>query len=156
VYHALTGIRQNIMDNMPSAADQKLKKRLVVSIVIGVVLLGAVFGVAAWLKQRGFIGMSSVAVTDVRRAEILVLATKDTGANVHALTIRVSGEIEGQATLTLILNGEPYKTEQLTGKISFEWGGDWYADTAEIRYEPVNVQSGNVKLQYRFHDSIEW
>ena len=33
----------------------------------------------------------------------------------------------------------------------FEWGGDWYAETATVRYEPAGVRSGKVVLHYRFH-----
>jgi len=50
----------------------------------------------------------------------------------------------------LLLHGEPYKVAKLSGKVDFEWGGDWYAETAEIRYEPEDVRSGKVVLYYRF------
>ena len=51
----------------------------------------------------------------------------------------------------MLLGGEPYKVKKLSGKVNFEWGGDWYSETAEIRYEPVKVRSGRLILHYRFH-----
>jgi hypothetical protein len=43
---------------------------------------------------------------------------------VYGINIRGSGNIDGEATISLILNEEPYKTEKLKGLVSFNWGGD--------------------------------
>jgi len=108
-------------------------------------LLAAI--IAAWLLWH-FVSMSSV--SDARQAKTLVLAT---GSNelVHSITIHGSGKIDEDATITLIGNGKPYKVEQLSGDIDFEWSGDWYSTTSEVRYQPVNVRAGEVVLRYRFH-----
>jgi len=49
-------------------------------------------------------------------------------------------------------NEKPYKTEKLSGKVEFHWGGDWYADTAEIRYNPITVNSSQFKIIYSFKE----
>ncbi len=71
---------------------------------------------------------------------------------IHAIHIRCSGTIDGQAQISLILNGKPYKTEDISGKVSFTWGGDWYSDSAEIQYKPEKVGSGVLNFRYSFKD----
>ena len=95
--------------------------------------------------------MPSVVVSDVRQPETLVLGKKTGNPYTYGITIRGSGEIDGEAKISLLLNGEQYRVEKLSGKVDFEWGGDWYSETAEIRYEPGNVRSGKLLLRYRFH-----
>lgn len=94
-----------------------------------------------------------LAVGDATSPNRFVL-TKPAGRGpVHSLTVSGTGRIEGEATISLLLNGQPYKTEKLSGPVSFRWEGDWYADTAEVRYEPRSVQSGRLVLRYKFHST---
>lgn len=90
----------------------------------------------------------SISVRDVRQAETLVLGTKD-GRLVSRISIQGSGRIDGDATITLLSEGKPYWVKELTGPVDFVWGGDWYDETAEVRYEPGNVRSGELVLRYR-------
>ena len=66
------------------------------------------------------------------------------------MSLRATGQLDGQATFTLMLNDKPYSVDRADGPVFFEWGGDWYADTAHIRYEPDNVKAGSVTLHYSF------
>ena len=91
-------------------------------------------------------------IKDVQKPEVIMLHKKSYQGGVYALTIICSGYINGNAKLILILNGEPYKTENLSGKIKFQWGGDWYSDSAEIRYEPDSVKEGKLHIKYIFRD----
>lgn len=92
----------------------------------------------------------SVSIADTGKDQVVVLK-KDSGlGKVYALSIQGHGNIDGKATIMLMLNGKPYKTEHLENKVNFEWGGDWYLDEAEIRYIPKNVSSGNISLEYNF------
>jgi len=70
---------------------------------------------------------------------------------VYSIALRGSGAIDGEVTISLMLNGSVYKVEHLTGTVSFVWAGDWYSDTAGVRYEPKAVMSGKVVLEYAFH-----
>lgn len=128
------------------------------------VLLSALLLALGWLGTTD-VKTPSVTVRDVRQPETLLLGTKSVAHSSYALSsngqcirthstyginIKGSGDIDGQATISLLLNGAPYKVARVSGKVDFEWGGDWYAETAEIRYEPVNVRSGEVIVHYRF------
>jgi hypothetical protein len=120
-------------------------------LLAGGLLLAALLAIAVWFLCAPDILMPSVTITDVRQPGSLVLGKETGNAYTHGITIRGSGEIDGEATISLLLNGKPYKVAKLRGKVNFEWGGDWYSETAEIRYQPANVQSGKVVLQYRFY-----
>jgi hypothetical protein len=74
----------------------------------------------------------------------------DAGKHVVSLDIRGTGSIKGKAEIQLMLDGKPYRTEPLQGAVSFRWGGDWYSSTAEIHYRPLNVEGGQIRLQYHF------
>lgn len=91
-------------------------------------------------------------VADITKDDTIVLTKKTSQGPIQSFSIAGSGKINGQAEITLILNGKPYKTETLSGPIKFRWGGDWYSDNAEIRYTPVSVTEGNLKLKYGFND----
>ncbi len=66
--------------------------------------------------------------------------------------IHCYGKLDGEAKLILMLNGAPYKTASMKGKVDFTWGGDWYADTMELTYQPSNVMSGQLVIDYTFSD----
>src|SRR4051794_17060235 len=110
-------------------------KKLIVTIVL---LVAASVALAGWAFSS-----PSVSVRDVREAESLILGQATGNHHTWGISIRGSGRIDGEATITLLLAGQPYKVEKLSGEVDFEWGGDWYSETAEVRYEPANVRSGN-------------
>jgi hypothetical protein len=92
----------------------------------------------------------SVTVQDVRKAETLVLGQETGEHHTSGIWVHGSGYIDGEATISLQLGGTPYKVAKLAGKVDFTWGGDWYSETAEVRYEPAPARSGHVVLRYRF------
>ncbi len=94
----------------------------------------------------------SVDVTDVTKAETLTISKKPGQGGVYAISIRARGKIDGEAEISLLLNGAPYRTERIAGDVALEWGGDYYADDAEIAYTPINVRGGHLRLLYRFKD----
>jgi hypothetical protein len=82
-----------------------------------------------------------------------ILLKKDSGqGNIHGIFVRGSGKLGGEARISLLLNGKPYKFETLSGPIDFKWGGDWYSDEAKILYEPIHATSGQLILQYSFKE----
>jgi hypothetical protein len=95
----------------------------------------------------------SAHVSDPTRPETILL-TKQAGQDaIHNIDIRTRGSIVRSARIQLILNGGIYKEEVVNGKFNFTWGGDWYADDAEVRYIPDGVTSGSVSFNYTFHDN---
>jgi hypothetical protein len=91
-----------------------------------------------------------VSVADVKKEEIVVLRKEPNQGNVYGISIRGSGNIDGEARIAWMLDGKPYKTKPLKKKVKFSWGGDWYSDTAEIHYEPVRVSRGELIIEYQF------
>jgi hypothetical protein len=83
--------------------------------------------------------------------QTIVLSNNSGKGNVYSIAIRTHGYINGRAQISLILNTSKYKTEQIGGNVNFNWGGDWYSDTAEILYEPHNVKSGELIIEYKFY-----
>ena len=91
-------------------------------------------------------------VPDVTKPNTIVLTKKPSQGFIHSFSASGSGEINGTAEISLILNGGPYKTETLSGSVAFQWGGDWYSDKAEIQYNPSSVTGGNLRLKCKFND----
>jgi len=92
----------------------------------------------------------AIKVSDVRKEEVVTVKSNQSSGHVYGINIRGTGNIDGEASISLILNGEPYKTEILKGEVSFEWDGDWYSDTAEIVYKPKLINSGELVIEYNF------
>lgn len=92
----------------------------------------------------------SVQIADVRKEETIILKNTHKPGYVYSIHISGTGNLDGEASVSLILNGEPYKTDKLKDAVNFEWSGDWYSDTAEIRYKPGIVNSGKLLIEYRF------
>jgi hypothetical protein len=88
----------------------------------------------------------------LERAQIISLHKKSGQGTICSMGIRVSGRIDGKARIVLMLNKAPYKTADISGKISFAWGGDWHADSMQLRYEPLEVRSGELTIEYYFGD----
>lgn len=89
-------------------------------------------------------------IEDARMPATLILSAPKASTHAYAIRVRVRGEIDGSATIALMLHGGPYKTRPLSGKVDFIWDGDWYEDTAEVRYTPNDVRSGRLSLEYEF------
>ena len=91
-------------------------------------------------------------IADVTKPETITLQKVRSQGNIHSITVVGKGHLDGSATIVLILNRKPYKTESLSGDVGFSWGGDWYSESAKIEYQPSSVKSGKLSLQYKFKD----
>lgn len=118
----------------------------------GMIMKKVITCLAVAVLLSGCGGTRTHDVADVTKAEVIVLKNTPGQGPVHSLSVTGFGEIQGDAEISLILNGDPYKTEKLSGKVEFQWGGDWYSDQAEIRYTPTSVTGGTLKLRYGFND----
>lgn len=94
----------------------------------------------------------SLTIAHVQAPQDLVLRKSEGQGAIYRMSLKATGHIDGNAAFTLMLNDKPYKIAHARGKVSFGWDGDWYADTAEIRYEPTDVNTGSMTLRYSFHD----
>lgn len=118
---------------------QKMKRLLQVSLVVMLVIVCA--GCAR-----------EVSVKDVTKSETIILRKKPSQESIVGFSIVGRGSVVGTAEVQLILNGATYKKEAISGAVSFKWGGDWYADQAEVRYIAGTASSGTLTLQYEFND----
>ena len=107
--------------------------------------------IATGLLAGCSVGSRKHEVADVTKTEVIVLAKKLGQGPVHSLSVVGLGKIDGNAEISLILHGGPYKTEKMSGKVTFRWGGDWYSDQAEIKYTPGTVTGGTLRLKYKFN-----
>ena len=93
-----------------------------------------------------------IEITDLNKPQTIVLQKKPHQKDIVSMSLRVNGKIDGEAQLSLMLNGNPYKTEMIKGKINIKWGGDWYADSMELIYEPhQTIKDGRIKIEYVFN-----
>jgi hypothetical protein len=94
------------------------------------------------------------ALVDVTKPAKVSLAKRPGQGNIHALHLRVEGDIDGGATLAFRHPGEPSpRTFTISGKTSRElFSSDWYADTVELEYTPSGVTRGRLSFHYRFSD----
>jgi len=93
-----------------------------------------------------------LAMKDLERAQVVRLQKKPGQGTICSMGIRGSGQVDGKARIVLMLNGAPYKAADIDGKVHFAWGGDWYADSMELRYQPLEVRSGELIIEYYFRD----
>jgi hypothetical protein len=93
-----------------------------------------------------------VRVKDVTKSETIILKKASGQGSITGLSITGRGSIAGKAEVQLILNGAVYKKEEVHDDVSFVWGGDWYADQAEVRYSAGPASGGSLTLRYEFHD----
>jgi hypothetical protein len=109
-----------------------------------VVAFAVLLGTAACAPSQ------SMDVANLSEPAVLTLVAPDRSKPVFSLEVKGTGSIDGAAHIELMLNGKPYRSERLEGRVSFTWTGDWYSPSAELRYRPTKVQSGDLQLRYRF------
>lgn len=91
----------------------------------------------------------SASILDASQPATLVLKSQ-AAKGVFALDVSGTGHVDGTGRIELMLNGQPYKTEVMTGDATFRWAGDWYSPEATVRYTPQDARGGAIKLDYRF------
>ncbi len=91
-------------------------------------------------------------IPDVAQSQTIILEKEPAQENIYSWSVIAKGNLVGEAEISVILDGEPYQTEFLSGEVDFQWSGDWYSDQAEILYTPTSVTDGTLSLEYRFYD----
>ncbi|NEQ49017.1 MAG: hypothetical protein F6K11_02630 [Leptolyngbya sp. SIO3F4] len=90
-------------------------------------------------------------IQDASTQQKIVLTKENNEGNVYGLTVRMRGNISGEADISLMLSEDKaYYTETVSGDVQFRWRGDWYADEIEILYEPKTETSGSIDIKYDF------
>ncbi len=115
-----------------------------------------------WLLPVSFIALLAigcsgtarreVSVRDVTKSEVFILKKLPDQGSVFGITVVGRGSVDGKAEVALVLDGATSQKELISGKVSFEWRADWYADHAEVRYISGTASQGSLTLQYEFAD----
>jgi hypothetical protein len=115
----------------------------IAAVVLGVIILGAA-SVSLWMQP------ASVRITDSSKPAELKLQSRHHATSVTSLHVEARGKIDGAAEITLVQNGQPYKTERVNGPVKFTWRMDWYSPEAVVRYTPLTATKGTITLRYNF------
>lgn len=91
-------------------------------------------------------------LANVAAEEILSLGKPADLGTITGLRLRVDGQIEGGAQLTVMLDGRPHHVETLTGTVNVDWSGNWSQDRVRLHYLPGPGVSGSLRVRYRFLD----
>ena len=97
-------------------------------------------------------GSQRLEVTNVEKPQVIKLQKRPTQKFIHGMSIKGRAKLNGKAQVRLMLNGKPYRMASIDGKGGFDWGGDWYADSMEVQYQPENATSGRLVIEYSFLD----
>jgi hypothetical protein len=122
-----------------------------VLIIATFIAVGAGVAAMIWRPLSVFLSPAAIAgIEDASRPIDVTLRAPPELDAVYALDVVAVGRIEGDAEISLVLNGAPYKTRHISGPVLFTWGGDWYGPEAIVRYTPSADTSGSMTLNYRF------
>ena len=113
------------------------------AIVLALVLVATAV-VTLWVQP------SAISITDAGKPGELTLIPRHHASGVVSLHVEGRGQINGEGEISLILNGQPYRTEKLNGRVHFSWRVDWYAPEAIVRYTPLTARGGSITLRYHF------
>jgi hypothetical protein len=114
-------------------------------LLVGVTVLSLLVGATIWYNQWPKVIIQG---SDLAKEQIVELTTNRESKDVLGLTIRVSGKLDGTATLIL-----PWDDTQLVlgpGIISEYRPHDFYDAEANVRYLPGTAKRGRVVLKYDF------
>ena len=118
--------------------------------IVRFVVAASIALVVAWVAIR--MTPQWERIPDVTKSTEVTLHAKLRQRRISSLDVVGFGNIDGDAEISLILDGEPYKAVKLHGQVRFVWGGTWYSPTAVVRYTPGAVKRGSLTLRYRFND----
>lgn len=93
-----------------------------------------------------------VSLDNLTQLTRVTLRAPNPNSAIVGITIAARGRINGMGRVFLILNGKPYQSEELEGRIHFRWGGDWYSPAAVVQYEPLDASGGQIDLRYDFRE----
>ena len=88
--------------------------------------------------------------TDLSHSQTVVLRKKPDQEKPASLELIMEGEISGAAEIQMLLGGEPFKKEHLSGKFKITFHEDWYDPQIEVRYLTSEENSGTLKIEYTF------
>lgn len=89
-------------------------------------------------------------IEDLRRPVAIALTRPPADGRTYHVVVNGHGYIDGQAVITLVLDGEDAQEKTLRGLVNFTFFGEWKGGRADLRYVPNELKSGMLNLRYRF------
>ncbi len=91
-------------------------------------------------------------LSDPTENQQLLLRKRLVSKPTYGLLVMGKGYIDGEARITLVLDGKVYKTKVVSKNVKFQWRENWRDHHAIIRYQPRSVTDGNLKFSVTFMD----
>jgi len=114
----------------------KMKKLI---LLVGIVVIGCN------MHQK------TIEINDVQKSELIGVTNERFSFELgYQFTVTVTGWIEGEASLTLLKQGDAFRTKNLLGDVNFTWKENWTNGTAHLQYDPIDVESGSLTLVCEF------
>jgi hypothetical protein len=117
-------------------------------VIITLMILWVVIGVTYFWYSRSNQYDQRLVITDVNKPQVIMLHALPGQKHINSLGIRGTVNINGKARVMCMTS----EYVNISGKSRFNQGGEWYTTTAELSYEPLNVQSGTIVIEYSFTD----
>jgi hypothetical protein len=114
-------------------------------IIIVLALVIVVAAAVTWWVQP-----VAVTIEDASKPIELTLVSGHNANKVVALHVEGRGKVDGEAEISLMLDGRAYRTEHLNGPVHLTWRVDWYQPGAVVSYAPLTAKSGTITLRYHF------
>jgi hypothetical protein len=102
------------------------------------------------LHGLGFFA-KSIPIEDVTEKVIITLSKKPGGTSRNRLSIKVIGELSGAAVIHQLYDGDKKAAYVIgPGKVRLKIDKEWEYPKCSLMYEPQNVVSGQLGIQYKF------
>lgn len=72
--------------------------------------------------------------------------------HIHTIQLNIKGNVDGESSLTVLLNDKPYKVFELKDNFDINYQNDWYSDSVDIQYKAGSSKNGEVKVNYEFFE----
>lgn len=127
-----------------------LKGRL----IFAAFLLGACFVFTQWVIPVIHKPSATFILSEAGERQLLRFRKNLHSGNVHALKIRIRGQLNGTALIRVFDSENPEKVRREkvvgSGEIDTRMDGDWYSNDCRMEYLPLSADHGGLKIEYRF------
>jgi hypothetical protein len=91
-------------------------------------------------------------LSDLSDNQQLLLRKRLVRQPTYGLLVLGKGYINGEARISLLLDGKVYQTKVVSGNVKFQWRENWRDSRAILRYQPRSVTDGNLRFSVTFMD----
>lgn len=87
------------------------------------------------------------------KAERFVIRIDENAIYPNAMDLRMSGKIHGEGILCISWNDSVcYRTDTISNEFLVIYDhGDWYSDSCIVKFEPISVTNGELKIDYKIY-----